>query len=366
MKKKIIFLGQWWSVGESLFLVNLILNYCDYIKKYYKNDIHVIYHFINEKFMYENVIDIEYIKEMVDELHFENPELHSHILKENGYLEIFEWVYVHKDDISFFNSVFRYNESCWTKYEIFDMCFSVSHPTNVIRHEVEVLYRDYEFNNGELEYPKPLLKLNKIIKNITEKYRQENGLNEYEVIHFRWNNRYDNNCGVEVVDYLISRLEEVLDPEKKYFVSSNYSLFITKIQEKFKNILFIDRGDADFSIIESGSKTGKNLPTFIDERILSYNPTMTQLSNFMAHVEMDIINNSKRVIHCSEISRNMISLFLWIPLLINEVELLWISCGNNVIRKYNFNGCVYQNILDKPIVNKPECVKIIGGGRCND
>jgi hypothetical protein len=364
--KKVIFLGQWWSVGESLFLVNLILNYCDYIKNNYNNKIYIIYHLVNEEFIYKNVLNIEHIKKYVDELHFSNKSLFNYQLKNEGYIEIFEWVYVHKDDLDFFNEVFKYNTTCWTKYEIFDQVFSPFHPTNTIRHEVEILNKDYDFSRKKRnsKYPKPLVKLSKLLKKISKDFRKLNNLYDYDVIHFRWNNRYDHHCGPEVVDYIVGRMEEVLDKDKKYFISTNFSLLIEKLKLKFNNIIFIDRADADFKVIESRKTTNKSLPSFIDEKILVMNPTMTQISNFIAHVELEIINNSNRVIHCSEISRDMISLFLWIPILINGVEILWVACDNNVIRKYNFNGCTYQNVLERPKLNKPECINLISGGKC--
>jgi hypothetical protein len=365
MKKKLIVTSEWWSVGECAALVNLVLNVCDYVNNNYKDDVYIIYHFMNEKFIYENVIDIDHVKTFVDEVHFTNPSLHINKLYEQGYVKIWDWVYVHKDDLNFFNEIFKFNQRCPSKYEVFETFFPSNHPINIIRHEVEILYRDYEFNyNDNSGYPKSLLQLSKTLKSIVKKYNKENKLKNYDVIHFRWNNRCDNTCGLEVVDYLVSRLSEVLDTNKTYFVSTNYSLFITQLKTKFKNILFIDRGDADFSVIESGIRTGREFPKFINEKILKSNPNMIQLSNFMAHVEMEIINNSQRVIHCSEISRNIISLFLWIPLLMNNVELLWIACGNNVKRKYNFNGCYEQVVLDPPKVKKPKCIQTISHGRC--
>jgi hypothetical protein len=366
MKKKLIVLSEWWSVGESASLLNLVLNVCDYVINNHKDDVYIIYNFVNHKFIYENVFDIDHIKTFVDEIHFTNPNFNTNKLEEDGYVKIWDWVYVHKDDLIFFNKIFKLNKDCPANYEVFEMCFPSKHPINTIRHEVEVLYRDYEFSGeNTLGYPKPLLKLSKFLKNITKKYKEDHNLKDYEVIHFRWNNRFDNHCGPEVVDYLVSRLEEVLDDKKTYFVSTNYVLLIKKLKNKFKNILFIDRGNADFSVIESGVKTKKKFPKFINEEILKNNPNMVQLSNFMAYVEMDIINNSKRVIHCSEVSRNIISLFLWVPLLMNNVELLWIACGNNVERKYDFNGCTHQVVLDSPMVNKPRCIEIISNGRCS-
>jgi len=371
MKKKLIILNKWWSVGESASLLNLALNLCDYIMNYHKDDVHVIFHFLNEKFMYENVIDMDHVRTFVDELHFANPSIDVYKLEHDGYVKIGWdwWLYVHKDDFDFFNRIFKFNElsevDAYSKYEVFESIFPKYHAVNIIRHNVEILHRDYEFNNiYTSEYPKPLLKFSEKIKRIAREYKEENKLENYDVIHFRWHNRFDDSCGPEVLDYLVSRLEEVLDKEKTYFVSTNYSLFIEKIKNKFKNILHIDRGDADFSVIESGIISGKNFPKFIDEKILEYRPNMQQLSNFMAYVEMEIINNSQRVIHCSEIHRNIISMFLWVPLLMNNVELLWIACENNIYRKYNFDKCHEQIVLDPPKVRKPKCVEIISLGRC--
>lgn len=362
---EVVFLGKWWSVGESLFLSNLILNYSEYLKKNYKGQIKIIYNFINETFIYKNTFDIETLKKYVDSLHFSNPNYNPNQLKQSGYVEIYDWVFVKKENINFFNEVFRYNENCWTKYEIFDEIFSVTHPTNIIRHEVEILYRDYEFSKKDKNhtYPKPLIKLSKNIKKIARDFIKSNDLEEYEVIHFRWNSRYDNICGPEVVEYLVQRLGEVIDTNKKYFISSNYSIFQEKIKSKFSNVYYIDRGPADFTSIESGTIKNKNLPYFISKKILEELPNNTQLSNFIAHVELEIINRSKRVIHCSEISRDIISLFLWYPILVKKRELLWVACENNIIRKYDFDGCIYQEVLEKPKIIKPECFKIISGNK---
>jgi hypothetical protein len=316
--------------------------------------------FVDNKFIVDNCINVEELHGYVDEIHIGSLEYSIKDLSNKGYIQLvhsYGWpqnVYIKKEEINTVLSLkFNYFSEAYIGLDKFFDIYNqetLSHNLNKIRHPVPRLQNELftSHNKGH----ECVVDLNKKVKDKVLKFLEKNNIKIFDSIFFKWDdtpfNQEQDRAEIEkYIDYIIP----YLDTSKTYFLSSNHSLFYTIFKEKFQNCFFIDRGMYDYYsnttsnnyFFNTGTKT--ETPEFVDfntERL-----SLHKISDYLAHIELGLICKSQEIIYITNLKgRNIISLFLWLPLLRYSIPVKWIhhAFGFLVERQYNFDRCLWEKI----------------------
>lgn len=350
--KKIIFTQSWWSIGECLVNINVMLNYIKLLKTNSPDSFYCILNLDGPEFILENCIPN--LTQFCDEYHKNNPIFSLHLLTsdEVNFKKINPYCFMYVSEFDEKIQEFFIYENNSEHPKIFDELYNHTHVINRIRHNIEVLPEHElvdEFHNSNFEIFCEFTDTN---ESLSSKILSDLNFYDFETIHFRWHSH----CGIpnekEIINYWIDRLSNHIDSNKMYFLSSSNPMFYKLFEERFKNCFYLDRGKYSFYYNFS-----QEIPTYIPSHITL--PSKIQDANdYIAYLELSIICKSKKIIHVSDGYRCMISLFLWLPIIKYQIPILWISCIYDVNRIYNMNGCFYQKIneIHKNEIAPPNCM----------
>lgn len=340
---KIVYTHNWWSIGENLGSINQVLTFISFFRKLFPNKFYFVLNFWDGEFIVENCINVEQIKHIPDEFCFLSEEYSHESLLKKGFIKIDpqnQYIFVEEKNLKEINQLDFYYEN--KKYvgvlealNIFYMELH-SHPLNKIRHYVPVLDNDsfIPHNKGH----NCLVDLNQNIYKKSQEIINQYGFSDFDCVMFKWEQKFNSiNMDKEIEDY-VDLIIPFLNKDRRYFLSSNNSLFYTKFKKKFDNCFFIKRGKFDLHF----DKSQEEIPNIIDFDSSKIRPLI--VSNYIAHIELAIICQSKKIFYTNDFIRPMISLFLWLPILKYSIPISWIYYPESLLieRVYNFESCLSQ------------------------
>lgn len=347
--KKIFFTLGWWSIGECSININIVLNYIKLLKEKFPNLFYFVFNLEGSEFVIRNCIPN--LSNLCDEYHINNPMyfLESFESNSNVYQKINPYCYIYKSDFDkSVENIFTYESYVQPKIFL-DLFDDRTHALMVLRHYVEIL-PDYQLveekSNSQLEI---FIEFTDEQIKIRNQFLLEKNIENFDSLHFRCHSNDNQKSEREIINYWIERISPHIDPNKTYFLSSSNQLFYKIFEEKFKNCFYIDRGKYSYN-----TQTSNKELNFLPDNVRRHS-NFKDINDYIAFLELSIICKSEKIIHSSDGYRDMISLFLWFPILKYQIPLLWIAFQNDVTRKYNLNGCYYQTSesIDKSKIPVP-------------
>jgi hypothetical protein len=354
--KKIICTQNWWSVGENLGTINQALTLINFLKSLFPNELYFILNFLDNKFIIENCINIDEISIIPDEIFIENYDYSVENLRSNGYVSLIPnfHFYCKEDEFEILNLLkFEYDG-----IEMIGISNAVnlwidhahSHHLNRIRHFINVL-NSHDFiphNKGHNCY----VDLNKNINEKIEFILNNNNINKFDSVFFRWEGHRDGEIDESIIESYVEGLIPHLNFEKLYFLSSNYRIFYKIFEKYFPNCFYIDRGKyyigyKEYKSNEPYVKFNNNKKEYIleDDDIKQTGKIM---SDYIAHIELSFICKSSKIIYITDSKRNNISLFIWLPILKYSIPIEWFNfdLSKIIFRQYNFDNCISEKTID--------------------
>lgn len=360
MKIELIFSIQWWSVGESLANINLAIFYIEKIKTDYPDKFHIILNFSGFDLILNHAINHENIKLLTDEFYINNVDYsYDNICNNKKFKRVHDFCAVFSE---------KYDENIEHIFQtknigdniilskMFNDYFNFDyHVINKIRHYVPILGDDQIIKPDELNTNKfkILCGLSKNLEEITQNILNSKNINKFESIHFRWNEHIPHPCQHDVINYWLDRISPFIEKGKTYFLSSNTPMFYDLFEIRFKNCFYINRGNHN-----NKSPNSILITDFLPKNVNFNQYKINEIYDYIAHIELSIICNGNIVYNLTDGVREMISLFLWVPILQYNVDLIWITFYHSVHRKYVLDGCYYQSLLNSNYmeIEIPKCV----------
>jgi hypothetical protein len=350
---KIIFTHSWWSVGESLANINIILNFIVFLKQKFPNKFYIILNISGNELNMTYSLDSENIMKLCDEFYLDENIYHPNVIVHNdNFIQLHDCCFINKNEYNLeLENIFHPNKEGNTVISklLYDV-YNWKHPLNKIRHYVPVLPNNEVVppNNNDSNDFKIFCDVNEHIKKIVDNILIEKEINDYESIHFRWNEHIPHVCEDDVIIYWIERLTPLINPDKIYFLTSNHPKFYYFFEKKFPNCFYIKRDEYIKTIENDFTKYKQN-----------------DIFDYIAHIDLRLVCRSKNIIHLTDGVREMISLFLWLPILQYKIPITWVTFHNFVYREYSINGCHNQKILGSNYMETviPKCVCDITQGR---
>jgi hypothetical protein len=358
--KKIICLQNHWSVGEGLRTINQVLTLIEFLRKIYsEEELYFVLNFLDDEFIVENCIDIKTVSIVPDETYIKNYEYSYNKVLSDGYRPIIPGfhTFAKNEDLEKLNSTefFYKGKKYFGIQEAISIYIDECHSHNVNKITYSHNLNESDFINHEGEH-KCYVSLNPKIEKYSSNILNMLDKHEYESIFYRWEEGYDKEKDYKQIESYVNILSNFLDKNKNYFLSSNNPVFYEIFKKKFKNCFYIDRGIfSTFSHLLNIKETIPSLVDCLENKIIKldnnkipdiFEPNLTHktVSEYIAHIELNLICKSKRIFYMTNERRDNISLFLWLAILKNSIELNWINVlrGEVIKRKYNFDKCLFE------------------------
>lgn len=360
-KIPIVLFHEWISgLGEQTQAVNGFLRIADFINEEYPNKFYIIYNVWvygwdgagSNKNGIEKILNVDYLKNFVDEVNI--------LDRFNGtnltvFTEQSEFTPIKYALGRPFGQRVPLSDAIFMKRDSFDEGIAkhigdfvtnklACHPLMIQNIQMQLPTTD-TININPKEF------MSDTVKKIADTFCSNNNLKKFKTIffrlhqpthsvsykQFRWWPEHEE---LDIAKSVFNRIIAQLDKNTTYFLSSNSD--ILKHLFKEHNVSFVDRDIFSIHLRDSllsGEIPRTQLPAVIPAGLFDIEECPQVISEFLAAIEMEIMSRSEEIIHFPDCGfyNDMISLFLWYPLIVKKLPLRWITCQDQIPAYIKFN-----------------------------